>query len=317
MKNIKVSVEDKIEYIKRESKLFNRQMLIIIPLYTNSQPTERDYSDPFIDDVTFEFDMIDIDKEFDHFENLYFQVCTTSKEVTSSLDSFNYYLKNKLGFVQESDEDTSYFEWSELVSYNMDLKYGDRNYWTYYRNDGAGENEDDHIVKGFDEKVKLMVTKALSLLLDKFNNFRDKIEGELYFDIKPDDYINIANTNGIEKIDEETKKDMERIKKAFIDLIDSCHNKKWEYIFITETDYHSFTNKLVLILTKQPCELPTEVIKLQNNCKTLFAKLLNDIYKNAATNENLNKNIKYLSLIKKLSHFENIPIENIPATLRK
>lgn len=314
-----ITVEQKINYIKEKNLLFKRPLLIITPIFDNAPSTINEYLYPELDKCKFEFDMMNIEIEFNEFESLYNKVFVEPQMILTSLELFNQYFKYTLGFSKGCD-DESFFHWSNLVSYPFDIGEGYNNYFLYYRH-YITENQDcGHIVKGFDNKVKTAVTEAYELLLSKFENFFNLMEKQIFISDPNFEYKNKELTDEtkdkkenskiietIEIVDPETTEKYEKDLKEIIDVFYFLYNGKWELTFREEKDVKMISELIAKHYNGIKFEMPKYQILNRPGCKTQLSAALRTIFsKRRNIKISLKDDYQFIELIKMFQVYEGL-----------
>lgn len=168
---------DRIEYVKEKIEFFNRPLIYLFPIYPVEDGDE--YSSP----SNFNIDIIDIESEFGKFQNNFNSVFITEKGKINALKYFDQFFNHQLGYVTVPDErvpggERYQFDWAKLVFYLIKEYEGSSNYWEYFRN--WLDDGNNHIFKGYDEKIEQMALEAHEKLINKFNSFKEEVNQLLF-----------------------------------------------------------------------------------------------------------------------------------------
>lgn len=146
---------------------------------------------------------------------------------------------------------------------------------------------------------------------------------KLKVEIKGLEYLN--KKNQVEELNKlkrniPTEKDKQTLdtEQIIINEFESIdRNKGWRYAFKNENDFNSFVELLTLYFKHESYTLPQTIIQLKIRTKTKVAKALREIHKELSNEDNLRNDFKFLELIRVLSTFNNLSIEDIYDNLTK
>lgn len=298
-----LTIDDRIEYVKEKIEFFNRPLIYLFPIYP------EDDGDEYTSPREFNIDIIDIESEFGKFQDKFNSVFTTKSEKKNAIKYFDQFFNHQLGFVWVKDEDvpsgeTHVFRWSALVHYDY---YDGSDYWVYFR---AGDDENNHIFKGYDEKIEQLALEAHKGLINKFETFKKEKEIEIFegdpLPVKKENDKNQPST----LIDLKIKKRQEELRRSIKDEINTL-DKQWKSAFFKEKDCDDFIEILVSYFTNQEYSLPDDPIPTQKGCKTKLSIVLNSIYKLGLTNKMLSRDDGYLKICKILFVFSGYTLTKI------
>lgn len=114
-----------------------------------------------------------------------------------------------------------------------------------------------------------------------------------------------------------TSENESRTKKVISKIITNIDKQGWQYAFVSELDYNSFTDLLTNFFEYNPYTLPETIITLKRTCKTKVAKALGEIHKELSNENKLSTDTKYFELIRVLSHFNKETEENLYKALTR
>jgi len=95
-----------------------------------------------------------------------------------------------------------------------------------------------------------------------------------------------------------------RTKEVINETLANMDKQGWEYAFVSEQDYNSFTDLLTNFFEYKSYSLPETTIQLKRSCKTKVAKALGEIHKELSNENKLSTDAEYFDLIRILNHFE-------------
>ena len=95
-----------------------------------------------------------------------------------------------------------------------------------------------------------------------------------------------------------------RTKKVISDAFQNMDNKGWQYAFVSEKDYNTFTDLLTNFFEYKPYTIPEKAIPLKRTCKTKLAKALGWVHKELSNENKLSADTNYFNLVRVLSHFK-------------
>ncbi len=172
-----LTFDDRIVYVKEKIDFFIRPLIYLFPIYPEED--EDEYSIP----SNFNIDIIDIEVEFGKFQNKFNSVFITEKGKINALKYFDQFFNHQLGYVTVPDESVPggeryQFDWAKLVFYLIKEYEGSSNYWEYFRN--WLDDGNNHIFKGYDEKIEQMAMEAHEKLINKFNSFKEETEIKIF-----------------------------------------------------------------------------------------------------------------------------------------
>jgi len=220
-----LTIEDRIEYVKEKIEFFNRPLIYLFPIYP------EDDGDEYTSPREFNIDIIDIESEFVKFQDKFNSVFTTKSEKKIAIKYFDQYFNKQLGFVTVPDESVPggeryQFDWAKLVFYLIKEYEGSSNYWEYFRNWHNDGN--DHIFKGYDEKIEQMALEAHKGLINKFETFKKEKEIEIFeggpLPVENESDKNQPSTHIDQKI-KERQEELRRSIKADINTLDMMDEK--------------------------------------------------------------------------------------------
>lgn len=164
---------------------------------------------------------------------------------------------------------------------------------------GKGFTE-NRSLKGIEYKNETMFESGL------FEGKRYKA-WEIIFET-PAAFVQYFEPQQTESNQEQAKTEISQTKKDILELFETIDTKLgWKYAFRNKPDYYTFIDLLTFYFDGKPYSLPQQVINLNRNCKTRFAKHLNSIYYNKSeAKKKLNSDIEFFNIIRILNHFKDL-----------
>ena len=108
-----------------------------------------------------------------------------------------------------------------------------------------------------------------------------------------------------------------RTKQVITENFETMDKKGYEYAFMTEQDYNTFTDILTNFFEYKEYNLPKAPIQLKRGCKTKLAAILGKIHSELSNVDKFSSDTDYFNIVKTLSHYSNLPNDQLYKALTR